>query len=537
VNENPPAGTTPESAAAVTTDISLLARDRSTVKRLLTAAFEKAVDDLLDAADAPEAAERSLELAVWAEMLPLIQKLLAVAWGILCRRATSADLEKRGLGPERVRLRLEDDYWLTITSTAGPVPVPLFAYREDRGVSSTTRVPARDEVFALHTKTRSSELCLEWEARFGSRVPFREAQELLGFVSHGAVTLEDNTINAHMTAVGALVPPDWLYRPPHEIREILRTRAARDWQTNRPILYASTDAHALRLLTDETWSPAWKMANGIRLWCVDRRTGGVIHIGGEYTWGDCHEVATIVRRLQDSGHLPADGDYGEGVVAALALVTDGLEWLRDHFLSFFSTALLILDAHHAWTHLVEYAAKLWNAGTKKAQQFLDRAYQALLGASRRSRTKSKRERRGHKKQPAHKTYARKVAAQKRRKLRATAGAAPLLALLAESEVPVDKQAEHDALVKYITNNADRMDYATYASRGFQIGSGAMESLHRTAGQIRMKRPGAGWLPETSQAVFNLRMLDLVGRWDEYWAHPGRTARLRAAFGATPTPKP
>ena len=53
----------------------------------------------------------------------------------------------------------------------------------------------------------------------------------------------------------------------------------------------------------------------------------------------------------------------------------------------------------------------------------------------------------------------------------------------------------------------------------------------------MKRPGAGWLPETSQAVFNLRMLELVGRWNEFWDQPDLTTLLRAAFCLPPRANP
>ena len=278
----------------MTTDTLLLARDRRTVKATLVGSFTEVVDGLLSAAEAPGAKPRDLEKAMWAGLLPVARTLLTVSWGLLCRRASEADIERRGLRRDQVRLRLDEDYWSTVNSTAGPVPVPLFAYREDRGVSSTTRVPARAEVFALHSKVRSSELCLEWETRLGSRMPFQEAEQLLGFFTHGAVGIADNSINAHMTAIGGIVDPDWLYRPPEEIREILRTRAMRDFKTDKPVVYLSTDAHALRQLTDETWTPHWKMANGIRVWCIDRRTGAVVHLGGEYTWGDCHERVLLV---------------------------------------------------------------------------------------------------------------------------------------------------------------------------------------------------------------------------------------------------
>lgn len=513
----------------MTTDTALLARPRSSVKPTLMFSFERLLDELLDLAEGDEATPRSLEIAVWGRVLPLIRALLTVVWGTLCRRSSEADIARRGLTEDKFTPRMGQDYWVTRKSTAGPVPVPLFAYREHRELSSTTHSPARTEVFPLHGRVRSSELLLEWENRLGSRMPFREAEELLGVLTHGAVHVEDNTINAHMTAIGAVIDSAWLYRPPEQIRVILRDQAARNFETGQPIIYVSSDAHALRQLVNETWEAAWKMANGLRLWCIDRRTGAVIHLGGEYTWGDCQEVRSIFEQLRASGHLPAGGDYGEGVVASVSVVMDGLEWLREHVLALFGDGIAILDAQHARNHLRDYAAALWGRGTRRANAFLNKAYKVMLGRHRRPRKPQQRTRKGHKKQPAHVTQARKVAAMKRRKLENTYAAEPLLALLADVNVPAGKSDEHDALVSYIEKNADRMDYAGYAARGYQLGSGAMESLHRTASQIRIKRPGPGWLKETSQAVFNLRMLDIVGRWDEFWDQQGLTQLLGQAF--------
>ena len=88
---------------------------------------------------------------------------------------------------------------------------------------------------------------------------------------------------------------------------------------------------------------------------------------------------------------------------------------------------------------------------------------------------------------------------------------------------------HAELVKYITKNEYRADYATYRARGFQIGSGAMESFHRTGSQERLKRAGARWLPETMEAMFRLRMLEIVGRWNEWWSQPDFFAQNAERF--------
>ena len=93
----------------------------------------------------------------------------------------------------------------------------------------------------------------------------------------------------------------------------------------------------------------------------------------------------------------------------------------------------------------------------------------------------------------------------------------------------EHEPARDAIVRCIRHNGYRMDYASYIQRGYQIGSGAMESLHPVASQHRMKRSGPGWRPEAAQAIFNLRMLDLVGRWDEFWCHPDLGKTLETAF--------
>lgn len=87
----------------------------------------------------------------------------------------------------------------------------------------------------------------------------------------------------------------------------------------------------------------------------------------------------------------------------------------------------------------------------------------------------------------------------------------------------------DSLLDYITKNLDRVDYRDYRRRGFQIGSGAMESLHRSASQVRTKVAAARWLPETLQAIFTVRMLRMVGAWDQFWAQDKLTDKLARAF--------
>ena len=47
--------------------------------------------------------------------------------------------------------------------------------------------------------------------------------------------------------------------------------------------------------------------------------------------------------------------------------------------------------------------------------------------------------------------------------------------------------------------------------------------------MRLKLAGAKWLPQTAQAILNLRLLRLVGGWEDFWAGPDITQRLGHAF--------
>ena len=486
-----------------------IARCPESVKSHLRSLFEDAVTDLLidDTMNA-----RRIEEAVWDVLVAVGRELLTTLLTMACWRATSK--ATKGATP---RLRLDDDYTLSLTTTLGIVRVPLFAFRDETG---RTRTPAREEVFPLHPHCRSSELCLEWESRLGSQLPFRQAEEAMDFFSHGAVRVEDTTIARHIGVIGELVTREWTYRTPEDTAKLLKERATRDRQHGKPVLYVSTDAHALRRYEDETWEAPWKMLNGIRLWCEDRVNGGIIHLGGEYTWGDCREVGKRFSAVVD-GLSELDAQW--------VFISDGMPWFRDHVMPRLpKDTTFILDFYHAMERLGEYAAKRFGMGTKAARAFLRRAETRLTG-KRPYRRKKVKKRRGHKKSRWRRDRYRTVHACSNP---LGAGEELLRDLVKWAKGKVDGL---EAITSYIAENSDRMDYPTYRARGLQIGSGAMESLHRVASQMRLKLAGARWLPERAIAVLNLRLMVLADRWDAFWGHEARASTLRAAFKPTPVP--
>jgi len=500
----------------MTTTTAYITHDPKTVKANLIAMLSQEADRLFAEAYS-DISPRDIEQMAAGVAQQVGTTLTTEAMTLRARYATDVDLAQRGLRPCDVSFRFDGHYCCSMTTTMGPICFPLAAYRVPTSEGRTTRVPAR-RLFRRFGRWHSSPLCLEWEARLGSMHPFRTAEHELFIFTHGAVAIEDTTIAAHTIAVGLLVPQRMLYRDPDEIREILRDNATQDPKTGKPIVYASCDAHVLRRFVDETWDAEWKNANGLRIWCIDRHTGDIIHLGGEFTWGDCHHVRTVVEQIIRAGVLPADGNYGDGVVAQVVWVTDGMPWFEQYLLPLFPTAVLVLDAFHLIERLARLAAVAYGRGKPEAKRLYKQSYEAAFGAPKLPRGKSKA-RRGHRKTKESRAVrvARRRAVEMERPRQPTTKAEALLNLLRSLELCGEGQKERDGLVKYVEHNAYRMDYAMYIQSGYQIGSGAMESLHPVASQHRLKRSGPGWRPEAAQAIFNLRMLDLVGRWHEFWS--------------------
>lgn len=488
----------------------LFAHEIDAVKQHLYAQVKGFVDVVVDRVFTAPMRPDEVERDAWSVMVAIGRALMSALLSVLCFRRTLRRLEYDGLTLADVYVRTDEHGIGTLEATVGSVPFAWYSYREQHG--GPTKRPA-ESLFPNHRRCRSSRHALEWECALGSEHPFRSAEQAIRFFSHGAMHVSDSTIERHAVTVGRTLTDRWLYRPRWEIVAILRNRATIDARTGRPLVYASTDAHLLTRYVDDTWNAEWKAINGIRVWCVDRCTGEIIHLGGEFTWGDCVEVAKRFAALRQRGVLPNDGDYGDGVKAQLVFVTDGARWIEERVFKLFPEAVFVLDAYHVLERFAEVAATVYGAKSDAAK-----CLQAVLGAALGLRDRSPRPpklRKGH------------------RKTRRTPRVQAPMPVDATTLVPRPQHVDRaiDALceafpgkmpeavsdlIRFLDENAYRLDYVTCRARGIQIGSGAMESMHRFGSQLRTKRSGCKWLADTVLGILNLRMLARAGRWDEFW---------------------
>jgi hypothetical protein len=84
---------------------------------------------------------------------------------------------------------------------------------------------------------------------------------------------------------------------------------------------------------------------------------------------------------------------------------------------------------------------------------------------------------------------------------------------------------HRATLVYFENQVHRMDYPTYRSHGWQIGSGPIEAACKTVINRRLKGTGMRWGPDGADAMSHLRALYVSepSQWSAYWSSRARAA--------------
>jgi hypothetical protein len=82
------------------------------------------------------------------------------------------------------------------------------------------------------------------------------------------------------------------------------------------------------------------------------------------------------------------------------------------------------------------------------------------------------------------------------------------------------------LIGYIKRFYEALNYDNFKSLGYPIGSGEIESAHKSIPQKRLKIPGASWNADSIDSMLALRILRANDWWEDFWNQ--RAERLMAA---------
>jgi hypothetical protein len=106
-------------------------------------------------------------------------------------------------------------------------------------------------------------------------------------------------------------------------------------------------------------------------------------------------------------------------------------------------------------------------------------------------------------------------------LKQTGGEAVLsrLRVLEGEDIPSAARAPLGEAVRYFENQKHRMDYPGYQAKGWQIGSGPVESACKSVVGARMKQAGMRWGTDGAEQVAHVRALfrGETGQWDAFWS--------------------
>jgi hypothetical protein len=263
--------------------------------------------------------------------------------------------------------------------------------------------------------------------------------------------------------------------------QLMRKREA------RPVLrlYGAMDGALVHVRGDEDhpWRElklgAWFQAKGQ----PPRTPDGKWRIQAEHItyYADCCEAQTFGLLLWATG-LQRLAD----LAVELVFIGDGAAWIWRLVEEYFPHAIQIVDWFHACEYLVKVAQQafpsaqerqIWLTSVRTAlwKGQLDRVLEACQAHVQRQRT------------------------------------------------PEDDAAQQ--AVTYFSNNRQRMDYPTYRQKGYQIGSGTIESAAKQIVAQRMKVTGAIWNLEGARLVAKARAAFLSAQWTDLAA---RRAHLHRA---------
>ena len=292
-------------------------------------------------------------------------------------------------------------------------------------------------------------------------------QELMTYAGHLDSYCKSEEILEKFTSVE--VNPSQIYRVTEHVSASLRDEDFKKERTLQPVskenvLYVEIDGSMIPTRKNEE---PWKEVKSGRLFrdvgCLNPNTDVSYLIDSQYV-GHFGESCDFCKKL--AGVNDAYGDIKDRLV----FISDGATWIREWIADNYPLAVSVLDFYHASKYLYDFADKIFPDAPSEKEKWCELRKDLLLASEVET--------------VLHNIYSTKA-----------------------------KEEDKKKITIYYQNNKERMKYKQYRNTGCGIiGSGAIESAHRTVIQKRMKLSGQRWSTKGAQNMLRLRIISMNKQW-------------------------
>ncbi len=324
-----------------------------------------------------------------------------------------------------------------------------------------------DEALGLTSGIKQLDV-LEAAMDLDLEMPYERASEL--FNKHTDASMSDCAMHTMVQEIGEGTSVLDVCPSHEEIqRRIAAVAEGRKW---KPIVVLAIDGAAVPTRPEtakgtrpgrrkvrarrKQWKGEYRQAKGFRFFLVD--DDRIVHLISWHRVQNDEEMGAALREIRDAGLIPEDQ-------VRLCAVADGAPWIWRWVEELFPTARQILDFYHCSSYLHAVAEAQYGPDALKATQWLEATMARLF---------------------------------------CDEGAGEVWGL--QRMKPTSSEAEEaiSKALSYLTPRLEQIHYGSHRKGGYPIGSGGIESANRFIGHVRLKRPGAWWYQENSNAILALR---------------------------------
>lgn len=346
-----------------------------------------------------------------------------------------------------------------------------------------------DEALGLSTRVKQSDV-QHAGVKLGLEMPCERASTLLGELTDASMS--DYTIHEVMHEMGQGLDVLQVAPSAEEIQaQIAAVAEGHKW---KPIVVLAADAADVPSRPEAAkgtrpgrkksrarrrrWTGGYYEAKGFRFYLVDEDR--IVQLISWHQVGDEQAFGAALRQVKEAGLIPEDQ-------VRLCAIADGAPWIWKWIQELYPEARQILDYYHCSSYLHAVAEAQYGEDPVRATQWLEAAMARLFCGE---------------------------------------GAGVVWGLQRMKPASDEAEVVIDGARKYLEKRLHQVDYASHRKGGYPIGSGAIESAHRFIGHVRLKRPGAWWYQENSNAVLALRCALYNGTLSRVFHNATRPAESR-----------